>query len=140
MPIQKFFYPRIAYNAVNLDCDDPVSVIILAPETVRGDNVSTDGTHEALWERLEHRLQLGFQHLTTAKLAELWTWWSTWAAKGQQSAITLDRLNTCAGQWEYDQFNTAFSKAVSLDRAFQPGRSVLSQARYAIALTFRQAT
>jgi hypothetical protein len=141
-PFAKFFYPRIRYSSpiVTLDFDDPAGMPMIDDGAERGQNVSEGGVTETLFVRGEPRLRLRFVHLKTAKLAEVYTWWTSHARLGKQSEIILDRLSTCAGQWEYDQFNTHFTRGVLLNNPFAPRRDLGMLAQYGLELLFRQDT
>lgn len=138
MPLQKFFYPRLVYNSVTIDFPEPLAGIAPAPSDVSVVTRSLAGYTETLFQRIEHQIELNFRHLDSATLAALWTYWTTWAALGKQAALTLDRFNTCAGQWEYDQFNTFFTKAELVKQPFRARREVNGRTLYMIVLLFRQ--
>lgn len=140
MPLAKFFYPRLTYNAINIDFPDPVTNLRVQEPEVRLANLSTAGVTESLSVRSDFFLILQFAHLSTATLASLRTFWRDHGRLMKQSAITLDRLLTCAGQYEFDQFNTFFTKAELQANPFAPTRSAFTQARYQIELLFRQGT
>jgi hypothetical protein len=135
---QKFFYPRIAYDSpvINVDFDDPVSPVIL-PVSIRADAVAEDGTRESLFRRIEN--QVRFTGLINKTLLDLiYTFWKNWGALGKQATLTLDRLSTCAGQFEFDSFNAFFTKAEVTDLNFQLVRAVPARIVYGVTLTFRQ--
>ncbi len=138
MPLATCFYPRLVYNAVTIDCTDPVGVIVAPEVPIRGGNVAVAGVQETLFERIEVQVTLGFRLLPSAKVSELWTYWSTWGAARKQAVITLDRFATAAGQWEYDRYNTFFTKAELVTDRFLPVRAFLTRALYHLDLTWRQ--
>ncbi len=138
MAFSKFFYPRLVYNAITIDFVDPVSVIAVDEIPIRGQNASIAGLTETLFERMELRVTLNFVHVNNTITAALRTYWTNWGSLGKQAALTFDRLSTCAGQYEYDQFNTAFTKAELLNSPWAPRRSMTGRALYAMQLVFRQ--
>jgi hypothetical protein len=142
MPISSFFYPRISYGSgpVVIDFGDPVNEIFLRIAPIAGANVAEDGTREQLTQRIEYTVMLRFHLLKKTDLDPLWTWWSTHAYLGKQSALTLDRFATTGAQFEGTQFNSFFSKAELVNAPFGPDRSILQGARHRLELTFRQGT
>lgn len=137
-PRPGFFYPRIIHGGGSqLDFTTPANPLI-SEGRVKGENVSLTGFQETLSVRLEPRLTLGFTILSRDNLAQIRAWWIDWASLGRQSAIILDRLGTCSGQYEFDLFNTAFNLAHCLYNPFEPKRFVVSRQLFTLQLTFRQ--
>jgi len=133
------FNVRLVYGAGPTTVDlDPAAMIRIQEPVVRGENVAADGTREVVFERLETLVFLGYQYLLTAEATALLTYWRTHGAKGLQATLTLDRLSSSAGQWEYDNYNTFFTKAELLNNPFAPSRAVRGRPRYALELQFRQ--
>lgn len=93
VPRPTFFYPRISYGAgpTLIDFDDPAEVVIPSVAALAGQNVTSDGTREVLFERFETVVTVRFRHLSAAGARDLYTWFNTHAGKGLQSAVTLDR-------------------------------------------------
>ncbi|OGB94027.1 MAG: hypothetical protein A2Z31_00230 [candidate division NC10 bacterium RBG_16_65_8] len=139
-PRAKSFYPRLSYGTgpTVLDFEDAAARLVVQRIPVRGQNLTDNGTLETLTIRTDTLLTIAFVPLTRDKLAELYTYVDTWGLLGKQAALTLDRLNTCGGQWEYDQFNTFFTKAELLNNPFAPTRFLMGKALYSIELVFRQ--
>lgn len=133
-----FFYPRITTSSgAQLDFTTPASPLI-SEGRIKGENVSLAGFQETLSVRVEPRLTLGFTILSRANLIEVRDWWMEWASLGRQSAVILDRFDTCGGQYEYDLFNTTFDKAHCLYNPFEPRRFTVSRQLFTVQLTFRQ--
>lgn len=137
-PKSKFFYPRIAYSSpvINVDFDDPVSPSIL-PVSIRADSVAEDGTRESLFRRIENQVRLAGL-INKALLDSIYTFWRDWGALGKQATLTLDRLSTCAGQFEFDSFNAFFTKAEVAELTFNLVRAAPAALVYGVTLTFRQ--
>jgi hypothetical protein len=141
------FAVRFTYNSVNLDFDEPATAV--RPETlpIGVSNAAQSGDEEYLHFRFETTLTLGWLTLSTAKMAELQQWYTTWGALKKQTVIILDRLGTCAGQREYDVFNSFFTRAVlitapgqlQLPVAGDNVRLFLGRSIYRATLNFRQA-
>jgi hypothetical protein len=144
MPIATYFYPRIVYSsgpAITIDFDDPVTAVTVTPgQAIRGENTSVAGVSETISVRDEYTVRLVFTEVPTAKVSEVYSFWTQWGRLRKQAAITLDRLATCGDQWEYDNFNTYFTKAELLTNPFMPQRARLTRARYNFELLFRQGT
>ena len=137
-PRAGFFYPQIIYGGGStLDFTTPANPL-LSEGRVKADNVSLNGFQETLSVRMEPRLTLGFTILSRANLEQIRGWWVDWASLGRQSAVTLDRFGTCAGQYEYDLFNTFFDKAHCLYNPFEPRRFVPARQLFTLQLVFRQ--
>lgn len=141
-PRPTFFYPRIQWNqggsGFTIDFCDPVVEIRVQPGMLRGQNIALSGKTETLAVRDEYRLSLAFQALQTDIMDRCFVWFSEHAVRGGQSAITLDRFNTCNGQWEYDRFNTYFSRAEIINNPIEPVRTVRSRPLYTYQFVFRQ--
>jgi len=133
-----FFYPRIIFGGgAQLDFLVPADPVI-SEGRVKAENVSLTGYQETLSVRLEPRLTLGFKILHPTNLAQVRSWWIEWASLGRQSEIILDRFGTCAGQYEYDNFNTTFSRAHCLYNPFEPRHFVPSRGLFSVQFQFRQ--
>lgn len=137
-PRPGFFYPSLVYNAVTINFDDPVTAIEVQRKPIRGRNLSQNGTSETLFFRVETMVVLSFRFLQKPKLEEIRTYIEAWGLLGKQAVLTLDRLSTCAGQYEYDAYNAFFTKAELLNDPFAPTRSLMPRALYSIQLAFRQ--
>jgi hypothetical protein len=147
MTIATAFYPSLSYGSgptlINFGASDVrevASLIEINEAAIRKQNVAEDGTTETLFLRFETQVRLSFQFLTKATIDAIRTWWRTHAALGQASGLTLDRLNTAAGQLEYDTYNTLFTTAELVDVQWQPRRTTPRGLQYALSLTFRQGT
>jgi hypothetical protein len=145
MAIATAFYPSISYGSaptvINFGASDVrevASLLEINEAAIRKQNISEDGTSETLFLRFEVQTRLSFQFITKATADLLRTWWRSHAALGNQSALTLDRLGTCAGQLEFDSYNTFFSLAELVDAQWQPRRTTPRGLHYAMTLTFRQ--
>ena len=140
MALAKFFYPRLVYNAVTIDFAEAYRVIIPPEQMIGSVALSASGLQETLVDRIERTVTLVFWPMTTAKLTEVRTYWTNWGHLGKSGALTLDRLSTCAGQFEYDTYNTFFTAAVLVTNPFAPTRqeAAISRAAYMMSLTWRQ--
>ena len=138
MALQKFFYSRLVYNAITIDFNESTSMIEITEIPIRGVNTSTAGVSETLFERVEVQVALKFHFIDIATSTALLTYWRNWGSLGKQATLTLDRLNTCAGQYEYDNYNTYFTKAELLNNPFAPKRQLLVRPLYQIVMQFRQ--
>lgn len=137
-PRAGFFYTRIIYGGGSqLDFTTPSNPLI-SELRVKGENVSLSGFQETLSVRMESRLTLGFPILSRTNLIQIRDWWREWASLGRQSAVILDYLGTCAGQYEYDLFNTFFDKAHCFYNPFEPKRFVPARQLFTMQLAFRQ--
>lgn len=133
-----FFYPRIIFGGGSqLDFLVPADPVV-SEGRVYADNVSLTGYQERLSVRLEPRLTLAFKILHPTNLAQVRAWWIDWASLGRQSQIILDRFGTCAGQYEFDNFNTTFTRAHCLYNPFEPRHFVPSRGLFSMQLSFRQ--
>lgn len=138
-PRQKLFYPSFEFaGGSRIDFPDHAADIKVSGNRIRGQNLSLGGVQETLSVRMEYRLLIAYRYLPTAMMAQLWDWWQDYASLGFQTAITLDRFNTCAGQWEYDRFNTFFDKAECQNDPMEPVRAFPSRPFYTYAFVFRQ--
>lgn len=134
-----FFYPRFVFaGGTELDFTTQAAVVVVSEAAVRAENVSWTGFQETLYMRLESRLSLSFSILTRSTLDAVRGWWKDWACYGRQTAIILDRYNTCGGQYEYDYFNTFFDRGHCLTNPFEPHRLVPGKQYYTLQLLFRQ--
>jgi hypothetical protein len=147
MPIATAFYPSLSYGSgptvINFGATEPrevVSLIEVNEAAIRKQNVAEDGTTETLFLRFETQVRLSFQFLTKATIDAIRTWWRAHAGLGQASVLKLDRLDTSAGQLEYDTYNTFFTLAELVDVQWQPRRTTPRGIHYALSLTFRQGT
>lgn len=139
MPITGAFYTRLSWSASTLDFTEPLAAVLPVPSVIAGANIADDGTREQLTPRTEYQLRILTGKMTKAEADSLFTWWDTWAKLGKQTAITLDRLATATGLWEYGQWNSFFSKAELLNAPFGPGiRPYPARALYFFDLAFRQ--
>jgi hypothetical protein len=137
-PRAGFFYPRIIYGGGSqLDFTTPANPLP-SEGAVKGENISLNGFQETLFVRDEDRLTLGFTILHRDNLMQIRAWWKDWAKLGRQSAIILDRFDTCTTQYEYMLFNTYFDKAHCLYNPFEPKRFIVSQQLFVLQLVFRQ--
>ena len=147
MAIATAFYPSISYGSgptlINFGASEPrevASMIEINEAAIRKQNVAEDGTTETLFVRFETQVRVSFQFLTKATIDAIRTWWRTHAALGLVSGLKLDRLETAAGQLEYDTYNTFFTTAELVDVQWQPRRTTPRGIHYALSLTFRQGT
>lgn len=147
MPLTKHFYVRLVYGTgpTTIDISEPAADIRIASTPVAGTNVAAGGKREVVFQRLDTFVALAFRKLPLADMNAIKTWLGTHALKGKQSALTLDRLATSAGQWEYDNYNTFFDKAELVGAPGQIAvppvevpRTMLSRALYSLNLIFRQ--
>lgn len=141
------FYPSLSYGTgptlINFGAGEPrevASMVEINEAALRKQNVAEDGTTETLFLRIETQVRLSFQFLTKATIDAIRTWWRTHAALGNASVLTLDRLATCAGQMEYDTYNSFFTLAELVDVQWQPRRTTPRGIHYSLSLTFRQGT
>ena len=135
----KFYYPRLVWNAVTIDFVNPVHIPEIPTEmAVQGQNTSLNGFQETLFIRDEHRVHLLFRVLSTGELQALRAYWNGWGKYGRQATLTLDRSGTCAGQYEYDVFNTFFTRAECLQNPYAPTRTILGDTIYTYDVVFRQ--
>lgn len=132
------FYPRLVYNAITVDFEDPLTGIAISEVPVSGRNLASSGKQETLYLRMERTVQLVWANLETVKLKDLRTYFADWGGQGKQGVLTLDRFNTCQGQWEYDEHNTTFNKAEWVGPPLVPQRFTPQRALYTVTLTFRQ--
>lgn len=105
------FYPRITYNGNVLDLMPSCSQLKLRPSTVQNSDIAGSGARQVLTERDETLVTLSWLFLTPVMVGQLMTFYTSWGKEKKQSTLVLDRFNTCAGQWEYDSYNTYFTKA-----------------------------
>lgn len=132
------YFPRLTWNSNVLDIQNPVDVNIPTVLSIRGENYSMNGFRELLHVRDEVQVTLGFKVLSTALVTALHTYYDQWGKLGEQSTLVLDRNATQAGQWEYDFYNTYFTRAELLTTPFAPGRMIKGGSIYLLELTFRQ--
>src|SRR3972149_5092626 len=147
MAIATAFYPSISYGSgptlINFGASEPrevASMIEINEATIRKQNVAEDGTTETLFVRFETQVRVSSQFLTMAPIDALRPWWRTHAALGLASGLKLDRLDTSAGQLEYDTYNTFFSTAELVDVQWQPRRTTPRGIHYADTHTPTQRT
>lgn len=140
MPLQTFFYPRLSWPGGEINFDEAYRVSCPDESPVGSVNIAASGLQETVIDRDETTITIVFWPITTSRLTEVRNWFHAWAKKGNRSALILDRLNTCAGQYEFDNFNAFFTKAILINNPFRPSRmqGVESRARYTISLSFRQ--
>lgn len=136
-----FYYPSITYGT-----GSPQSVVafttpanpLLSIGRVKAENISLSGFQETLSVRVESRITLGFTILSHDVLEDVEAWWEDWASLGEQSVLVLDRFNTCSGMYEYDNYNTFFTRAHCLYNPFEPRRFTPSRELWTLQLVFRQ--
>lgn len=140
MALATFFYPRLTWPGGQIDFDEAYRVTIPPEQAVGSLAVSASGLQETLIDRVEVTVSLVFWPITTARLTEVRTYWRTWGLYGRPATLILDRLSTCAGQYEYDHYNLYFTKAILVNNPFAPTRqeAAISRARYALPMQFRQ--
>jgi len=140
VPLQTFFYPQLRWPGGEINFDEAYRVSCAAEEAIGSRNLAASGLQETLVDRIEVTVTIVLWPLTTARLTEIRTWWRTWALYGNPSNLILDRLNTCAGQYEYDAYNDYFTRAILVDNPFRPQRqeAAVTRPKYSLALTFRQ--
>ncbi len=146
--ITSSFAVRFVYGAgpTTLDFNEPATIVLIDPIPTVGRNIVVSGKAETLFGRLDHFVTLSWSGLSTAKTIEVANWWAGWAVEGKQTAITLDRLATAAGQIEYDLYNAFFTKGEVWGGPGNPQippilvrRQVLERAKYTVGpITFRQ--
>lgn len=133
-----FFYPSITYTGpVTINFTTAARRVIVRTPAIATVKDSYSGNRETLFNRLEYLLRLEFRLFPGADVDAVDTWLTAHALKGLQSAVVLDRLNTCGGQWEYDTYNSLFDKAELINSpAFV--RSDQSINKFDFDLEFRQ--
>lgn len=137
-PRTGYFYPSFSFGGSTIEFTDPVNDVSIQDLPIGGMNVSLNGNSETLQVRVETQLTLSFMTLDPTLLNQLRDWWRGWAMVGKQTAITLDRLGTCAGQWEFDTFNTFFTRAVCLRNPFPPKRLAPGRQLFVVQIVVRQ--
>jgi hypothetical protein len=148
VPFSKHFYVRLSYGSgpTLVDISESAAGVAIAEGPVSVSNLAMGGKREVLHFRIDTFLGLAFRRLPLADMNAIKTWLETHALKGLQTAVTLDRLATCGGQWEYDHFNTFFSRAelvgafgqIAVPPVVQFPRTVLERALWDQAFVFRQ--
>lgn len=135
-----FFYPSLIWPGGRIDFDEAYRISVPTEEAVGSRNLAASGLQETVIDRDEVTIALTFWPITSSRLNEIRTWYQTWAKKGNRTTLILDRFDTCSGQYEYDQFNRFFSKAILINNPLSPARrdGVESRASYTIVLQFRQ--
>lgn len=143
-----FFYPELTWTTaviprkyqtqVRFSEGEHVATLEIRPVAMRRDNVADSGARESLYTRVEQQVRLVFDALGVNTFTGLYDYWSTHAALGRQTELVLDRFDTCAGQWEYDQFNRSFASAELVQMEYTQRRTVLARALYTVELVFRQ--
>lgn len=142
-----FFAVRFVYGVgpITLDFDQAATTVFPQITPIMGSSMVYDGHRETLFNRQEYGVTLAWQKLSTTMINGVGTWFNNWGGLGKQTAITLDRAATCAGQAEYDNFNAFFTKAelitAPLSLQIPPlaaSRTVIDRAIYSVALVFRQ--
>lgn len=117
------FYPQLAFDSGStINFVDPANLIVIDEVPVGGQNTSLNGNTETLQVRNEPRVTLTFQALDGPTTTAVRDWWRDWAMVGKQTALVLDRFGTCSGQWEFDAYNTFFTRAICLRNPFSPRR------------------
>lgn len=137
-PRSGFFYPSLVWAGGSIAFDDPVIVSVPPLRPIRGTNIAVSGLQETLYERTEARVDITFRPLSVAMLTALRNYCDAWGFRGGEAFLTLDRLDTCAGQLEYDLYNRFFTRAILINDTFAPERMTLSRPFYQIALSWRQ--
>jgi len=85
-------------------------------------------------------LTIVFWPISTSRLTEIRTYWRQWGIYRRPCQLILDRLYTCAGQYEFDHYNQYFTRAILIDNPFKPTRqeAAISRPKYSIAMSWRQ--
>lgn len=140
MALAQFFYPRLSWPGGEINFDEAYRVSIAAEEAIGSTGISASGLQESCVDRIEVTVTLVLWPITTARLTEIRTYWRQWGMYRRPCQLILDRLNTCAGQYEYDHYNAYFTRAILIDNPFKPTRqeAAISRAKYSVALSFRQ--
>lgn len=140
MAIATFFYPSLIWPGGRIDFDEVYRLVIPPEEAIGSSGIAASGLQETALDRIEVTVTLVLWPITTARLTELRTYWRQWGVYRRPAQLILDRLNTCAGQYEYDHYNTYFTRAILIDNPFAPTRqeAAVSRAKYSIGLSFRQ--
>ena len=140
MALASFFYPSVIWPGGRIDFDEAYRLVIPPEQAVGSVALSASGLQETLVDRVEVTVSIVFWPITTARLTEIRNYWRSWGLYGRPATLILDRLNTCAGQYEYDQYNLFFTKAILINNPFAPTRqeAAISRAKYSVALQFRQ--
>jgi hypothetical protein len=132
-----YFYPRLVYNSITVDFDLALNVVV-TPKPVRAQNISLNGNLETLYIREELIVTLSFGPTQLTKATAIMLYARNWGFQGKQGVLTLDRNSNCAGQLEYDVFNTSFTKAELLNDPLTLTRHLMAKPLYKLDLTFRQ--
>ncbi len=122
------FYPRIVYGDTPTTLDlnlNPVHYLEITELDVRAENVSLGSFREVLHIRDEVRVRLVWDTLRKAEVDSLRTFWNSWGKLGRQSVLTLSMV-ACTGQYEYDAYNTYFTRAELMSNPFDPKRRELA--------------
>lgn len=120
-----YFYPSITYGdpvTTTVGFLNPATAISVRLSAIRNTQRSLAGLQETQFIRTDYFLTLtcNAKHVDDVNL--MINWFGAWGAHGQPSAIVLDRLSTCAGQIEYDRWNTFFDRAICMQADFEPKR------------------
>jgi hypothetical protein len=137
-PRNGFFYPKLVWGGGSLDFDDPAIVQVPNLKAIQGTNIAVSGVQETLHERVEAVVNLTLRPISVATLTTLRDFFVNWGLPRKESLLILDRLDTCAGQLEYDLYNRFFTRAILLNDTFAPQRMTPSRSFYQIDLAFRQ--
>lgn len=140
MALAQFFYPSLIWPGGRIDFDEAYRISIPDESPVGSNNIAASGLQETVIDRVETTITIVFWPITTSRLTEIRNYFHGWAKYGRPSQLILDRLNTCVGQYEYDTFNTFFTKAILVTNPLRAsrGQGVESRARYQIAMQWRQ--
>lgn len=140
MPLSSFYYPSLIWPGGRIDFDEAYRLTIPPEQVVGSSALSASGLQETIVDRVEVTVSIVFWPITTARLTEVRNYWRSWGLYGRPSTLILDRLNTCAGQYEFDHYNLYFTRAILINNPFAPTRqeAAISRARYSVALAFRQ--
>jgi len=140
MALATFYYPSLIWAGGRIDFDEAYRVSVPPEEGIGSTGIAASGLQESAVDRIEVIVTIVLWPITTSRLTEIRTYWRQWGLFRRRAQLILDRLNTCAGQYEYDHYNTYFTKAILIDNPFKPTRqeAAISRPKYSIALSFRQ--
>jgi hypothetical protein len=137
--LASFFYPSIIWPGGRIDYDAAYRMTIPPETPVGGQDVSASGLQETLIERVEVTVSIVFQPLTAALLTATRNYWRSWGLYGRPGQLILDRNFGCAGQYEYDNYNTYFSRAILITNPFTASRMSGAESRGTTALQLQLA-
>lgn len=135
-----FYYPSLIWPGGQIDFDEAYRIVIPPEQGIGNTNVAASGLQETVLDRIETTVSLLFWPISTTRLNQVRTYWRTWGVYQKPSTLILDRFDTCGGQYEYDNYNRFFTRAILTSNPFAPTRQqgVESRSLYAIKLDFRQ--